>query len=85
MFLASSLVCYTKASDFLDDLRKQELRQNFTMSEEVFRELVAVMATEEGVAELISERAVVIALAAAKGQEVEALLEMAEIWRTELS
>jgi len=44
-----------------------------------------VMATEEGVAELISERAVVIALAAAKGQEVEALLEMAEIWRTELS
>jgi FixJ family two-component response regulator len=70
---------YYHASEFLEDLRNDEVMDGFFLSEEAFQSLSGEMQLNHELAKKVNDMAVVLLMKAEGKKEVEDLLVMAEV------
>ena len=69
---------YGSSDAFLEDMREGKLMEGFFLTEDAFQEIVGEVAANTNIAIEVNDHAVLIALAADKGQELGGILELAE-------
>jgi len=73
---------YTSDEEFIDDLKRGELKTSFSLSEQVFGSVCErVNSGDKELAKLIAENKIVLLLSAGERSEIEGLVDLAEACR----
>ena len=71
---------YFRADSFIEDLRKNTVRDGFLMSESAFHEMIAAMQQDRELAKRVNDFAVVLLMSAESKREIGDLLVFAEMY-----